>query len=208
MNDINRRNFLKKTAVISPLITFPYISFAGKNFSQNEQKVRVGIIGCGGRGTADLINCLNSAANVELVAMGDLFEDHLKRSYATIMEKAADKVNVPGNNKFIGFDAYKGVLACDLELVLLTTPPVFRPEHLRAAVEANKHVFMEKPIAVDPVGVRKVIATTELAEKKGLTVVGGTQMRQAGHIQNVMNQIHNGEMGILSEDNVAVWVEL
>ncbi len=195
MNVVNRRNFVKTVAAISPIIAFPSISFAGKSFSQNEQKVRVGIIGCGGRGTADLINCLNSAPNVELVAMGDLFEDHLKTSYATVKEKAADKVNVPEKNKFIGFDAYKGVLACDLELVLLTTPPVFRPEHLRAAVEANKHVFIEKPIAVDPVGVRKVIAISELAEKKGLTILGGTQMRKAKHIKNVMSQIHNGEIG-------------
>lgn len=195
MKDITRRNFVKNTALASPLIAFPSIGFAGKKFSQNEQKVRVGIIGCGGRGTADLLDCLNSAPNVELVAMGDLFEDQLKTSFTTVMEKAADKVNVPEKNKFIGFDAYKGVLACDLELVLLTTPPVFRPEHLKAAVEANKHVFMEKPIAVDPVGVRKVIALCELAEKKGLTISGGTQMRKAEHIKNVMSQIHNGEIG-------------
>lgn len=195
MKDITRRNFVKKTAIASPLIAFPSIGFAGKKFSQNEQKVRVGIIGCGGRGTADLLDCLNSAPNVELVAMGDLFEEQLNTSFNTVMEKAADKVNIPEKNKFIGFDAYKGVLACDLELVLLTTPPVFRPEHLKAAVEANKHVFMEKPIAVDPVGVRKVIALSELAEKKGLTISGGTQMRKAEHIKNVMSQIHNGEIG-------------
>lgn len=195
MKDITRRNFVKKTAIVSPLIAFPSIGFASKKFNQNEQKVRVGIIGCGGRGTVDLINCLNSAPNVELVAMGDLFEDHLKTFYAAVMEKVTDKVNVPEKNKFIGFDAYKGVLACDLELVLLTTPPVFRPEHLRAAVEANKHVFMEKPIAVDPVGVCAVLAHSELAEKKGLTILGGTQMRKARHIQQVMNKIHEGEIG-------------
>ncbi len=197
MNDINRRDFVRKAAIASPIIAFPSISFAGRNYRQNEQKIRVGIIGCGGRGLADLIDCLNSAPNVEVVAMGDLFEDHLKTFYDKVVERAADKVNVPEKNKFVGFDAYKGVLACDLELVLLTTPPVFRPQHFRAAIESNKHVFMEKPIAVDPIGVREVIATTELADKKGLTVVGGTQMRQAEHIKNVMNQIQNGEIGDL-----------
>ena len=195
MNDISRRAFIKRTAPILPLTTFPSINFAGKNFSFQEQKIRVGIIGCGGRGTADVIDCLNSAPNVELVAMGDLFEDHLKTSYATVMEKVRDKVNVPEKNKFVGFDAYKGVLNCDIDLVLLTAPPVFRPEHFRAAVAANKHVFLEKPIAVDPVGVRKVIAYSELAEKKGLTVLGGTQMRKAVHIKSFMNQLHNGAIG-------------
>lgn len=195
MNDIDRRTFIKRTAPILPLVAFPSISFAGKNFNLKEQKVRVGIIGCGDRGTADLINCLNSAPNVELVAMGDLFDDRLKKSYATVTEKAGDKVNVPAKNKFVGFDAYKGVLSCDLELVLLTAPPVFRPEHFRAAVDANKHVFLEKPVAVDPTGIRKVIACSEIAEKKGLTVVGGTQMRKASHIKNLMNRIHNGEIG-------------
>ena len=195
MKKITRRNFVKNTAIISPLIAFPSTGLGGKNFSFQEQKVRVGIVGCGGRGTADMINCLNSAPNVELTAMGDLFEESIKTSYERIMEKAGDKVNVPEKNKFTGFDSYEGVLSCDLDLVLLTSPPVYRPIHLKAAIDANKHVFMEKPIAVDPIGVRSVMASSELADKKGLTILGGTQMRKAKHIKNAMNQIHSGEIG-------------
>lgn len=196
-HNASRRNFVKTAVAASPLLAFPSISFAGRNFMMNEQKVRVGLVGCGGRGTADVIDCLNSAPNVELVAMGDLFEDHLTASYSTLMQKAPDKVKVPYNNKFIGFDAYKGVLSCDIDLVFLTAPPVFRPGHVKAAVEANKHIFMEKPIAVDPVGVRDVMKSCELAEKKGLTVLGGTQMRKAPHIMKAMDMIHQGDIGNL-----------
>lgn len=195
--EINRRDFVKRATALSPFLVYPSVGFSGGIISQNEQKVRVGIIGCGGRGMADLINCLNSAPNVELVAMGDLFEDQLNASFENLTRQVPDKMNVPQKNKFVGFDAYKGVLTCDLDLVLLTAPPVFRPQHVKAAVDANKHIFMEKPIAVDPVGVREVIATCEVAEKKGLTVLGGTQMRKATHIAEAMGIIHNGEIGEL-----------
>jgi predicted dehydrogenase len=106
-------------------------------------------------------------------------------------------VSVTKDTSFTGFDAYKKVLACDIDMVILATPPHFRPEHLAAAVEAGKHVFMEKPVAVDPVGVRWVIESSEAAAKKGLAVVAGTQRRHQEHYLEVMKRIHNGDMGEL-----------
>ena len=106
-----------------------------------------------------------------------------------------DKLNVTPERCFIGFDAFKKVIACDVNLIILATPPHFRPEHLAATIEAGKHVFMEKPVAVDPVGVRSVIATSELAKQKGLAIVAGTQRRHQAHYLELMKRIHNGDIG-------------
>jgi len=205
-NRITRRDFVIKTAVTAPVIAFPSISYAGSLGSQSQQKIRLGLIGCGGRGTHDTINCLNAAPGLELVAMADLFRDQLDKSYDKLKQEAGEKVNVPDKNKFTGFDAYKGVLAGDADLVLLTATPHFRPRHLEAAVEAGKHIFMEKPVAVDPVGIRSVIASSEKAEKKGLTIVGGTQGRKDPATEKVMDMIHDGVIGDLVGDTVIVWV--
>jgi predicted dehydrogenase len=196
-NGITRRNFVKTAAITAPAIAFPSISFSGGRKSQAQQKIRLGLIGCGGRGTYDTINCLNAAPGVELVAMADLFRDQLDKSYQKLKEEVGDKVNVPEKNKFTGFDGYKGVLASEADLVLLIATPHFRPRHLEAAVEAGKHIFMEKPVAVDPVGVRSVIASSEKAEQKGLTIVGGTQGRKDPVTQKVMDMIHDGAIGDL-----------
>jgi myo-inositol 2-dehydrogenase / D-chiro-inositol 1-dehydrogenase len=197
LSDISRRDFIKKTAIAAPVVAFPSAGFAtGLRFS-SEQKVRIGLIGCGGRGTQDAINCLNSAPNVELTAMGDLFEDQLNKSFIRLKEQAGDKVNVSDRNKFVGFDAYKGVMGTDVDLVLLTSTPHYRPIHVEAAVEAGKHIFMEKPVAVDPVGVRSIIASSEKAKKKGLTIVGGTQGRKDLTSQKAMDIIHSGGIGDL-----------
>ncbi len=189
-----------KAAAAVPVLAFsPTIGFA------QDQRIQVGLIGCGGRGTYDTANCLNAAPNVELVAMGDLFEDHLEDSFTRLNERVGEKVNVTERTKFVGFDAYQGVLASDVDLVILTSAPHFRPRHLKAAIEAGKHVFMEKPVAVDPVGVRSVIASSELAEQKGLTVVAGTQMRRATHIQDAMDRIHAGDIGDLVGGQCCRW---
>lgn len=196
-SEISRRNFVKKTALAMPLVTFPSIGFSGGNNFQKEEKIRVGLVGCGGRGTQDTINCLNSAPNVELIAMGDLFEDHLEKSFTRLKQEAGEKVKVSEKNKFTGFDAYLGVLDTNVDLVILTSTPHFRPRHLKAAVEAGKHVFMEKPVAIDPVGVRSVIESSEKAGQKGLTIVGGTQLRKDPVNQEIMERIHNGDIGDL-----------
>ena len=189
---LSRRNFVKASAATSLAALAKSSKYA---FAAGSDKLRIGLIGCGDRGTYDATNCLNSSDNVELVAMGDVFKDRLDRSLAELSRTVDDKVSVTNDRSFVGFDAYKKVLACDVDIVILTTPPHFRPEHLKAAIEAGKHVFMEKPVAVDPVGVRSVIASSELAEEGNLTIVAGTQMRRIAHLVAVMKRIHNGDIG-------------
>jgi predicted dehydrogenase len=190
--EFSRRDFIKTSAAVGMAALLP-----GKErlFAAGSDKLRVGVIGCGGRGTYDTTNCLNSSDNVELVAMGDLFKDHLDRCLAELSRTVDDKVSVTADTSFVGFDAYEKVVASDVDMVILTEPPHFRPEHFKAAVEAGKHVFMEKPVAVDPVGVRSVIASSELAEKKGLSIVAGTQSRRLAHYREIMRRVNDGAIG-------------
>ncbi|MHC4230407.1 MAG: Gfo/Idh/MocA family protein [Planctomycetota bacterium] len=127
--------------------------------------------------------------------MGDLFKDRVDNSRRRLNEKLPGKVKVTNETCFVGWDAHKKVLASDVDLVILTEPPYFRPDHLRAAVEAGKHVFMEKPAAVDPVGVRSVLESARIADEKGLTIVAGTQSRRVAHLVEGMKRIHNGDIG-------------
>jgi predicted dehydrogenase len=128
--------------------------------------------------------------------MGDLFKDRLDRCRRTLKKNVRGKVKVTDDTTFVGWDAHEKVVACDnVDMVILTEPPHFRPQHLKAAIEAGKHVFMEKPVAVDPVGVRSVIASSELADRKKLTIVAGTQSRRMAHLMAGMERIHNGAIG-------------
>jgi predicted dehydrogenase len=192
---LSRRDFMKTSAALGAA------SLAvGTNriFAAGSDKVRIGLIGCGGRGTHDATKCLNSSENVELVAMGDLFKERLDRCRKTLGKKLSDKVKVTEDTCFVGWDAHKKVVGCDeVDMVILTEPPHFRPGHLKAAIEAGKHVFMEKPVAVDPVGVRSVIASSELADRKNLTIVAGTQMRRISHLVEGIKSIHDGAIGEL-----------
>lgn len=189
---ISRRDFIKTSAAVS---LAALASGTNRVFAAGSDKLRVGLIGCGGRGTGAAKDCVISSPNVEIVAMGDLFKDRLDSSLAELSRSVDDKVTVTKNTSFVGFDAYKKVIACDVDLVILATPPHFRPEHLKAAIEAGKHMFMEKPVAVDPVGVRSVIASSELAKEKGLAIVAGTQRRHQAHYLEIMKRIHNGDIG-------------
>ena len=190
---LSRRNFIKTSAALGAVtLTSP----ASRMFAAGSDKIRIAVIGCGGRGTHDTANCLKCAENVELVAMGDLFADRLERCRRRLTEEFAEKVKVTNETCFTGWDAHKKVLAIDeVDLVILTEPPHFRPSHLRSAVEAGKHVFMEKPVAVDPVGVRSVIESSEMADRKDLTIVAGTQSRRMAHLIEGMKRIHNGDIG-------------
>lgn len=158
-------------------------------------RIRVGVIGCGGRGTGAALDAINADPSVEIVALGDLFPDRVESSRKSIMEKAADRCKVTDDKCFSGFDNYQRVLGAGIDLVILATPPGFRPQHYKAAVEAKKHVFMEKPVAVDPCGVRAVIAASELASQNGLGVVAGTQRRHQPHYIEAMKRVHAGEIG-------------
>ena len=160
------------------------------------ERIRVGLIGCGGRGTDAALNCAAASPDVVITAMGDLFPDMLDASKAELKKKLpADRVLVTPETSFSGFDAFKKVCATDCDLVILATPPFFRPTHLAAAIEAGKHVFTEKPVAVDPQGIRSVIATAELAAKKGRALVAGTQRRHQAHYVEIMNRVRSGDIG-------------
>jgi len=191
-NKSSRRDFIKASAAASlGVLAFQ----SDRIFAAGSDKIRVGLVGCGGRGTGAATNCVESSQNVEIVAMGDLFRDQLDKSLARLSRKVDDKVSVTDDTSFTGFDAYKKVLACDIDMVILATPPHFRPIQLRAAIEAGKHVFMEKPVGVDPVGIRSVIESAELAKQKGLAIVAGTQRRHQNDYLEIMKRVHNGDIG-------------
>jgi predicted dehydrogenase len=206
-NQLTRRKFIKKTAQGG---TAALLVSNGMLFGRNPDRIRVGLIGCGGRGTgAGIIDCAESTPGVELVAMGDLFEDHAKAAPGRIKENlqkrglsVKDIYKVTPDTTFVGFDAYQKVIDSDVDMVILTSPPFFRPKHLRAAVEAGKHVFMEKPVAVDPVGIRSVIDSADMAREKGLAIVAGTQSRRMLSYRETIDRIHNGDIGDITGGQV------
>ena len=171
-HSISRREFVKT----SSLALGATVALSHAQVSPGET-LRIGLVGCGGRGTGAAADALHSDNNIKLVAMGDVFPDRLKSSLETLSKQdIARKMEVPDKHQFVGFDAYKKVIA-ESDVVLLATPPHFRPIHLQAAIEAGKHVFAEKPVAVDAPGVRKVLATCEAAKKKNLSIVSGLALR-------------------------------
>jgi len=208
-SEISRRSFIRASAAAS----LAAVAFdSSRVFAAGSDNLRVGLIGCGGRGTGAAIDCVKSSENVQIAAMGDLFGDRLDKSLAKLSRDVDDKVTVTKDTSFRGFDAYKKVLECDIDMVILATPPHFRPLQLGAAIEAGKHVFMEKPVAVDPVGVRSVIASAELAEQKGLAIVAGTQRRHQAHYLEIMKRIHNDAIGQIVSGQCywnqdALWVD-
>ncbi|GIV04556.1 MAG: dehydrogenase [Fimbriimonadales bacterium] len=188
---LTRREFLKASAGVAALATLPVELFA---HAQGSDKLRVGLIGCGGRGTGAAIDCIDAHPSVELYAMGDVFEDRLNASLKALEEEKKDRLNI-GNRKFVGLDAYKGVISSGVDIVLLCTPPAFRPIHFREAIQAGKHVFMEKPVAVCPAGARLMFQMGELATQKRLSVVAGTQRRHEPNYIETIQRIHDGAIG-------------
>jgi predicted dehydrogenase len=160
-------------------------------------ELRIGIVGCGGRGTGAVRDALAVRGPIRLVAMGDVFPDRLQRSLTTLSnaEGLAPAIDVPESRRFVGFDAYQNVLATDIDIVLLTTPPAFRPLHYAAAIAAGKHVFMEKPCCVDAPGYRLVMETNKLADAKGLKVVVGLQRRHQRSYLAGIKRVHDGAVG-------------
>ena len=158
-NGISRRSFLKASGAVS-LAALASSCATSSVFAAGSDKLRVGLIGCGGRGTGAARDCIRSSDNVQIVALGDLFRDRVDKSLNNLKkELPAENIKVSEDTCFTGFDAYEKVIASDVDMVILATPPHFRPAQLKAAIEAGKHVFMEKPVAVDPVGIRSVIAS-------------------------------------------------
>lgn len=167
--------------------------------------LRVGLIGCGARGKGAAIEAIqtatgglstNSGGEIKLVAMADAFANNLQTAYRTIKGRCSDHVDV-GNRRFIGLDGWRGVLASDVDLVILATPPAFRPLHLEAAIAAGKHVFMEFPAAVDMPGLHRVAAAGQLARQRGLSIAVGLQRRHEARTRDCVERLHDGMIGDL-----------
>ncbi len=154
--------------------------------------LRAGLVGCGGRGTGAALNFLEAGPNLQVVALADVFADRIENCRAKLKEQG---VEVADDRVYVGFDAYKELIASDLDIVMLATPPHFRPEHFAAAVDARKDIFMEKPLAVDPVGARALMQTAEKADAFGLRVVTGTQRHHQPEYIETYNRIMDGAIG-------------
>jgi predicted dehydrogenase len=189
---LSRRTFMKGTAAAGA-------AFAARgSFAADSKRLRVAMVGCGSRGTRDAVVFLRSVPGVQLYAMADMFEDKLESSLKQLRREAPASVNVKPSRMFTGFDGYLKILAMDqIDLVMYLTPPGFRPEHVAETVKAGKHMFLEKPGAVDPVGIRSLLASAAEADKKGLSIVVGTQQRYAPQYIEIIQRIWDGQIGEL-----------
>jgi predicted dehydrogenase len=193
-----RREFLQNTsagAAGSLLLS----GLSAGAFAAGNDVIRVGLIGCGGRGTGAVNDAFNAGGNLKLVAMGDAFQDYLDDSLKNLTgalgPDAKDKIDVPKERQFVGFDAYQKVLDSGVDMVILATPPGFRPIHFEAAVNAGKNIFMEKPVAIDAAGVRQVLAAAKVAEDKGLKVGVGLQRRHQECYLDFVKKVQDGMIG-------------
>jgi myo-inositol 2-dehydrogenase/D-chiro-inositol 1-dehydrogenase len=196
----SRRDFIKSSSLLvagSAVAgsVMGGLSIARAAHAYGNEEIKIGLIGCGGRGSGAAAQAMNTAGPTKLVAMADAFPDRLQASLRGLSSQYGPKVDVPKERQFVGFDAYQHVLAQELDLVILATPPGFRPLHFEAAVRAGKHVFMEKPVAVDAAGVRKCLAATEEAKKKDLAVAVGLQRRHEERYRETIKRIQDGAIG-------------
>ena len=191
----NRRDFLKTSALVGSALAAPAI-LPGKLFgAENTGTLRVGLVGCGGRGSGAASQALNADKNVQLTAMGDAFEDQLQKSLQSLQKSHPEKCKVSPDKCFVGLDAYKKVIDSGVDVVLLATPPGFRPVHLKAAIEAGKHVFCEKPMATDAPGLRSVLESAKMAKEKNLSLVAGFCWRRDVPRKEFYKRIHDGAIG-------------
>lgn len=208
----SRREFLKtSSAVLAAGSLVAGSQFAAGAYAGSDNILKVGLVGCGGRGSGAAIQALNADPNTRLYAMADAFEDRLESSLKNLSKNPIAKQIDVGDRKFVGFDAYKDVIeACDV--VLLTTPPHFRAQQLKEAVAAGKHVFAEKPVAVDAFGVKSVLESAKLAKEKNLSLVSGLCWRYHYGMRETFDQIHQGTIGDVvalqcSYDTRGLWIK-
>ncbi|MPZ20613.1 MAG: gfo/Idh/MocA family oxidoreductase [Luteitalea sp.] len=196
---LSRRTFLRTatTAAAGAAVAVRRDLIPGL-YAAGSDEIRVGLIGCGGRGTGAAMNVLAAAEGVKLIALADVFEDRLERSRAVLTEKApASKMDVKDDHVFVGLDAYQKLLATDVNYVILATPPGFRPLHIAAAVAAGKYVFAEKPVCVDVAGAKANLESVAEIDKKGLGLVAGTQYRHFVPYVEALTRIQDGAIGKL-----------
>ncbi len=218
-----RRDFVKQTSLTaSGLILAPWAANAFAGQSLVNDTIKVALIGCGGRGTGAITQALSTKENIQLVAMADVFRDRLDDCYANLMKSRekdtsakavpiSKKVDVPEDRKFTGFDGYKKAMEL-ADVVILTTPPGFRPLHFEEAVAQGKQIFMEKPVATDPAGIQRVLNAAKIAKQKKLNVVVGLQRHYQNSYREIMKRIQDGQIGdVVSAscwwNNDGVWVK-
>ena len=210
---IDRRNFISRTA----LGTLGAAGFITACTGSSERKgdiqlpklldqapdgrvIKAGLIGCGGRGTGAAVNFLDAGPNLQITAVGDVFQDKIDNFREQL--KKERNVEIADENCFVGFDSYQKVIDSGIDVVLLCTPPHFRPVHVEAAVNARKHIFMEKPVAVDPVGARSVLVSAKKAEAAGLSMISGTIRRVQKDYMETQRRVANGEIGEITGANI------
>lgn len=190
----SRRRFLGHSAALTPLF-FPYVlKGASAADGKNQETLKIGLVGCGGRGTGAASQALNADYNIKLHAVADAFAEKAESTVKMLSDKFANRVEVPKERQFIGIDAYKQVIDC-CDVVILATPPGFRPLHMQAAVEAGKHMFCEKPMAVDAAGYRVALDAIRKAKEKKLSVVAGYCWRRSASRKEAMQRLHEGQIG-------------
>ncbi|MEX2235844.1 MAG: Gfo/Idh/MocA family oxidoreductase [Cyclobacteriaceae bacterium] len=210
----SRRDFMKQSTMLAGgIMAMPLVSKAGY-FHSVDDTIKVAVIGCGGRGTGAAMQALSTKQNVKLVAMADAFRDRLDSSFKALTDgdegNVKDRVAVTEETKFVGFDAYKKVIPL-ADVVIIATPPGFRPIHFEEAINQGKHVFLEKPLATDPAGVKKVLEVAEIAKKKKLNVVVGLQRHYQTSYRELYKRVQDGMIGDITSaqvwwNNDGVWV--
>lgn len=190
-SSLTRRSFIRKTSAAAAVVGT--LGSYSRAWAQGDETLRAGLIGCGGRGTGAANDFLNAAENVQVVAVADLFLDNAQRTRDQLRNDRGQ--TIPDDMVFTGFECYQQICDTDVDIILTASPPHFRPVEFAAAVAAGKHIFMEKPLAVDPVGVRSIMASADLADAKGLSVAVGTQRRHQRSYQECFQRIRDGAIG-------------
>jgi predicted dehydrogenase len=200
VDHLSRRGFLRSSAGAGTSAAALQIVKPQLARGQGKAALKAGLIGVGGRGSGAVFDLLSGTENVEVTAMADIFEDQLEKNLAQLKSNPrnatiAARINVAPENRFVGFEAYKKLIASDVDIVILATPPGWRPVHFEAAVEARKHVFCEKPVATDATGVRRFMAAAKKSEEWKLTIVCGAQRRFNQEYVETIQKIKNGVIG-------------
>jgi myo-inositol 2-dehydrogenase / D-chiro-inositol 1-dehydrogenase len=195
----SRRDFMK-TSTVAAVGTglLGGLALSPRAYAAGSDRIRIGLVGCGGRGSGAANQALSTKGNVQLVAMADAFEDQLQSSLRSLQkqfESQPERVAVEPDHQFTGFDAYEKLLASPIDLVILATPPGFRPIHFEAAVKAGKNIFTEKPLGVDGPGVRRVLAANEHAKEKNLKIGVGLQRHHQIEYLETIDRLKSGAIG-------------
>lgn len=196
--DLNRRSFVATSAgAVAAASAVTQSLPAWGVHSAGTSTLRIGLVGCGGRGTGAVLNALNADPNTEVTALADAFADRIDQCEETLRKQVSEpeKLKITPENRFSGFDCTENLVNSNVDVVLLATPPHFRPLQMRLAVEAGKHVFCEKPVGVDVPGVKSVLESCELARQKGLSVVSGLCYRYHNEMREMIQRIHDGAIG-------------